>query len=109
LGWPGVDGPVLTAATSEDAMSTIYITSRRRHVSIGRPTDPPDVDEVVVERLLAGDSQRLRPNWWELDAAIVSLLTSGNTPIAVAMRLGITTETVYRHGVRRRQLMEGMS
>lgn len=85
----------------------MYVSSERRLSLSGRPKkSSTDVDEAVVERLIAGDRE-LRPTWFELDAAILALMASGRNTRTAAERLGISSDTIYRHASRRRVLMEG--
>lgn len=74
------------------------VASERK--SVGRPRKDADVDYVVVERLLSGDRQ-VRYGWSELDAAILDLLARGLTGLEIAHRLGVSSNTIYRHNRRR--------
>lgn len=79
-----------------------YIKSVRGR-SQGRPKQGIDIDDTVVDRLLAGD-QTVRFTTSELAAAIQTLSESGRSARIIADRFGITARTVNRHRAKLKQL-----
>lgn len=88
-------------------MSQREVISRRVSPRSGAKSGRIEIDDVVVDRLLAGDVT-VPASWWELDAAMVTLERGGRSDLTIAERLGITKRTVQRHKARRRLLMEGL-
>jgi len=72
-----------------------YWRSRRRHRPGGPKDRSPHIDEIAVERAMAGDAVRLTIR--ERGEAVRRLTAAGLTARQVASRLHITTRTVVRY------------
>lgn len=80
--------------------STGAVKSAGRGSNGGR-NDPDDIDEIAVERAIAGDvTIRLRSP--EIALAVAVLTRRGFSQAAVARRIGVSSRTVARHCARRK-------